>query len=114
MARGRVWSGVAAQRGGLVDEFGGLEAAIEIARARAGIKDGERHELVLYPARGILAGIRTMTASAQVPWGSDSRRRRSECRGDGRRRCWVCWCAAARCCSARFSDPRVRAATFSG
>ncbi len=69
MARGRVWSGVAAQRGGLIDELGGLEAAIEIARARAGIKDGERHELVLYPARGVLASIRTMTASAQVPWG---------------------------------------------
>jgi protease IV len=69
MARGRVWSGIAAQRGGLIDELGGLEAAIEIARARAGIKDGERHELVLYPARGVLASIRTMTASAHVPWG---------------------------------------------
>jgi protease-4 len=69
MARGRVWSGVAAQRGGLIDELGGLEAAVEIARARAGIKDGERHELVLYPARGVLASIRTMTASVQVPWG---------------------------------------------
>jgi protease-4 len=68
MARGRVWSGVAAKRGGLVDELGGLDKAIEIARARAGIKDDERHELVLYPARGILAGIKTMTASARVPW----------------------------------------------
>jgi len=69
MARGRVWSGIAARRGGLVDELGGLDKAIEIARTRAGIKDGEGHELVLYPARGILAGIRTMTASAGVPWG---------------------------------------------
>jgi protease-4 len=69
MARGRVWSGVAAQRGGLVDELGGLDRAIEIARARAGIKDGERHEIVLYPARGFLAGFRTMTQSARVPWG---------------------------------------------
>jgi protease-4 len=68
MARGRVWSGVAAKRGGLIDELGGLDKAIEIARARAGIKDDERHELVLYPARGILAGIKTMTASARVPW----------------------------------------------
>ncbi|HVB83121.1 MAG TPA: signal peptide peptidase SppA [Candidatus Binataceae bacterium] len=68
MARGRVWSGVAARRGGLVDELGGLDKAIEIARARAGINDGEGHELVLYPARGILAGIRTMAASARVPW----------------------------------------------
>jgi protease-4 len=69
MARGRVWSGVAAKRGGLVDELGGLDKAIEVARARAGIKDSERHELVLYPGRGILASIRTMTASARVPWG---------------------------------------------
>ncbi|MGA8059457.1 MAG: signal peptide peptidase SppA [Candidatus Binataceae bacterium] len=68
MARGRVWSGVAAKRGGLIDELGGLDKAIEIARARAGIKDGERHELALYPGRGILAGIRTMTTSARVPW----------------------------------------------
>ncbi len=36
MARGRVWSGVAAKRGGLVDELGGLDKAIEIARTRAG------------------------------------------------------------------------------
>jgi protease IV len=69
MARGRVWSGVAARRGGLVDELGGLDKAIELARARAGIKDGEGHELVLYPGRGILAGLRMMTASARVPWG---------------------------------------------
>jgi protease IV len=70
MARGRVWSGVAALRGGLIDELGGLDKAIEIARARAGIKDGERHELVLYPARGVLAGIRTMAGSARIPWGA--------------------------------------------
>ena len=69
MARGRVWSGVAARRGGLIDELGGLDKAIEIARERAGIKDGERHEIVLYPARGIVAGIRTMAAAARVPWG---------------------------------------------
>ena len=69
MARGRVWSGVAAQRGGLIDELGGLDKAIEIARIRAGLKDGERHEIVLYPARGLLAGLRTMTRSAHVPLG---------------------------------------------
>jgi protease IV len=68
MARGRVWSGVAAGRGGLIDELGGLDKAIELARERAGIKAEERHELVLFPAPGILAGIRTMTGSARVPW----------------------------------------------
>jgi protease IV len=69
MARGRVWSGVAAGRGGLIDELGGLDKAIELARDRAGIKAEERHEIVLFPAPGILAGIRTMTGSARVPWG---------------------------------------------
>jgi protease IV len=69
MARGRVWSGVAAGRGGLIDELGGLDRAIELARERAGIKAEERHEIVLFPAPGILAGIRTMTGSARVPWG---------------------------------------------
>jgi protease-4 len=69
MARGRVWSGVAAGRGGLIDELGGLDKAIELARERAGIKAEERHEIVLFPAPGILAGIRTMTGSARVPWG---------------------------------------------
>jgi protease-4 len=68
MARGRVWSGLAAQRGGLIDELGGLDKAIEIARVRAGLKDGERHEIVLYPGRGLLAGFRAMTRSARVPW----------------------------------------------
>jgi protease-4 len=69
MARGRVWSGVAAGRGGLIDELGGLDKAIELARERAGIKAEERHEIVLFPAPGLLAGIRTITGSARVPWG---------------------------------------------
>jgi protease-4 len=68
MARGRVWSGVAASQGGLVDELGGFDRAIAIARERAGIKDGEEHELVLYPGRGLLAGLRAMTSGASVPW----------------------------------------------
>lgn len=68
MARGRVWSGAAARRGGLIDELGGLGRAIEIARERAGLKPGERHEIALYPAPGIWAGIRSLAGSAQVPW----------------------------------------------
>lgn len=68
MARGRVWSGVAAMRGGLVDELGGMDRAVEIARERAGLKPEDQHELVLYPAPSIWAGLRTMAASAHVPW----------------------------------------------
>jgi len=38
LAGGRVWSGTDAQRQGLVDDLGGLPAAIEWARARAGAR----------------------------------------------------------------------------
>lgn len=42
IASGRVWSGVEAKERNLIDEFGGLERAIEIAAAKAGIKDDYR------------------------------------------------------------------------
>lgn len=38
IGQGRVWSGVNAKQIGLIDEFGGLEKAIEIAKTKAGIK----------------------------------------------------------------------------
>ncbi|HWP94390.1 MAG TPA: signal peptide peptidase SppA [Gammaproteobacteria bacterium] len=41
VARGRVWSGRDARRLGLVDEFGGLEEAVEAAAARAGLESGK-------------------------------------------------------------------------
>ena len=40
VARGRVWSGEQAQARGLVDEFGGLRAAIAAAAEAAGLEDG--------------------------------------------------------------------------
>ncbi|HZO83016.1 MAG TPA: signal peptide peptidase SppA [Candidatus Binataceae bacterium] len=70
MARGRVWSGTAALRGGLIDELGGLDRAIEIARERAGLKPGEEHDIALYAPRGIWAGLRTMATPTGVPWGT--------------------------------------------
>ena len=47
LAQGRVWSGADAKRLGLVDEFGGLEAAIEYAAQKA--KLGTNYHLVEYP-----------------------------------------------------------------
>lgn len=38
IGQGRVWSGVNAKEIGLIDEFGGLERAIDIAKEKAGIK----------------------------------------------------------------------------
>lgn len=45
VARGRVWLGDDAVRHRLVDEIGGLEAALEEARERAGVVPGERIRL---------------------------------------------------------------------
>lgn len=47
VARGRVWSGVAAQRVGLVDQLGDLSSAIAAARHRAKIAPHTRVELVI-------------------------------------------------------------------
>ncbi len=49
VAQGRVWTGQAALARGLVDRLGGLEAALEAARARAGIPQGEELVVDLYP-----------------------------------------------------------------
>ena len=52
IASGRVWSGIQAKERGLVDVLGGLEDAIEIAAAKAGIEDDYR--TVYYPAQKTL------------------------------------------------------------
>jgi protease-4 len=37
LARGRVWTGADAKEHGLVDELGGLDAALDLARKKAGL-----------------------------------------------------------------------------
>ena len=54
VAQGRVWTGRQAREHGLVDELGGLDRAIAIAKSRAGIPDDEEVELVAYPPRRTL------------------------------------------------------------
>jgi len=49
IAQGRVWSGVEAKKLGLVDEIGGLDAAIHFAAQKAGL--GEKYNLAEYPAK---------------------------------------------------------------
>jgi protease IV len=51
IAEGRVWTGQRARQLGLVDELGGLDRAIELAREAAGIARGERLRLDYYPER---------------------------------------------------------------
>ncbi len=50
MARGRVWLGRDAQRLGLVDELGGIDRAVALAKEAAGIGEDEAVHLVYYPA----------------------------------------------------------------
>jgi protease-4 len=65
VAQGRVWTGRQAREHGLVDELGGLDRAIAIAKSRAGIPDDEEVELVAYPPR------RTLLEAVSEQFGSD-------------------------------------------
>jgi protease-4 len=47
IAQGRVWDGGTARQNGLVDEFGGLDAALGWAATKAGLKDGGWHAVFL-------------------------------------------------------------------
>jgi protease-4 len=51
IAQGRVWTGRQAKQIGLVDELGGLERAISIAKQRAKIPQESGVEIVTYPGK---------------------------------------------------------------
>ena len=51
VSQGRVWLGSQAQPRGLVDQLGGLDAAIDLVKQRAKIPAGERVTIVPYPPR---------------------------------------------------------------
>jgi protease IV len=51
IAQGRVWTGLQAHELGLVDELGGLDRAIEIARERAKFNESDNVQLVVYPPK---------------------------------------------------------------
>jgi protease-4 len=51
VGQGRVWTGAQAKRIGLVDELGGLDRAVSIAKQRAKIAQDQDVELVIYPAK---------------------------------------------------------------
>jgi protease-4 len=50
VAQGRVWLGSQAERNGLIDEIGGFEKAIEVAKREAGLDEDAAVRLVTYPA----------------------------------------------------------------
>jgi protease-4 len=51
VAQGRVWTGQQARQVGLVDQLGGLQVAINVAKQRARIPAEEEVEVVVYPPR---------------------------------------------------------------
>ena len=66
IAQGRVWTGKQAKQLGLVDELGGLQRALAIARSRAKIAEDAEVELVIYPQR------RSIYELVQAPFGAES------------------------------------------
>ncbi len=68
VAKGRVWSGLAAKERGLVDEVGGLATAVAIARDRAHIAKDRRHQLVTYRAERRWLDFRGSSADVSTPW----------------------------------------------
>src|SRR6266850_782350 len=51
LAQGRVWTGRQAKQNGLVDQLGGLDQAIAVAKQRAKIPADSGVEIVVYPPR---------------------------------------------------------------
>ncbi|MDZ7393053.1 MAG: S49 family peptidase [candidate division KSB1 bacterium] len=70
IAQGRIWSGVAAKARGLVDEVGGLSQAVDMARARAGIRPGAEVEVVELPRPGLINVEALMPGAPSVRGGS--------------------------------------------
>jgi protease-4 len=50
LGQGRVWTGTQAKANGLIDEFGGLEKAIELAKQMAGLPADQDVRRVVFPA----------------------------------------------------------------
>jgi protease-4 len=70
IAQGRVWTGARAKELGLVDEIGGLDAAIAEARKLAG--PGAGSELEIYPPAPTLRDLLAGFGQVQAPFGLDA------------------------------------------
>jgi protease IV len=49
IAKGRIWSGQDAKNLGLIDELGGYDTALKLAKKAAGIPEGDEVKVVVYP-----------------------------------------------------------------
>ena len=70
LAAGRVWTGADAKRLGLVDEIGGLDAALAEARTLGGLPDDTVVEV--YPADPTLRDFVASLGEVSAPWGADA------------------------------------------
>jgi protease IV len=70
IAAGRVWTGADARRLGLVDEIGGIDAAMAEARKLGGLDDDTVVEV--YPADPTLRDFVQSLGEVSLPWGLDS------------------------------------------
>jgi protease-4 len=65
MGRGRVWTGSQGKAHGLVDEIGGLDLAMQIAKSKAHIAQGSSVSLSIYPPRrGVLDLLASLSNSS--------------------------------------------------
>jgi len=65
IAQGRVWTGQQAKELGLVDELGGLQHALALAKARANIAADSEVDVVIYPQR------KSFYELVQAPFGAE-------------------------------------------
>lgn len=54
VAQGRIWTGSDGKEKNLVDVLGGMGTALDIARTRAGIREGESIDIVEFPEPGLV------------------------------------------------------------
>jgi len=67
IAQGRVWSGAQAKERGLVDEFGGLDRAVEVAKELANIpRDKEIQRIILPTPRSFVQQLLTKDEKAEI------------------------------------------------
>jgi protease-4 len=69
LAKGRIWSGEDAKNLGLVDELGGIDKAITLAKIEAGIPLTEKVSIVTYPLeRSLFSQFMDMLSGKETPY----------------------------------------------
>lgn len=75
VAQGRIWTGTDGLECGLVDEIGGMERAIEMAREAAGLKPDSRIKIVEMPAPGLMDLSKLGKIAMGLKWQAEYKQR---------------------------------------